>query len=74
MLSSAGIALYLRILAVFTKVARLGLLGSFKKRHLNEKSATRLILSSTGIGRRTARAMVELKPNTTFNHAERTAM
>jgi hypothetical protein len=74
MLSNAGMALYLRILAVFTKASRLGLPGSFKKLHLNKKSGRRLALRSTGIRRRKARTIVELKSNTTFHHAERTTV
>jgi hypothetical protein len=71
MVSCAGMALYVRMLAVVAKPARLGRLGSFKKLHLRQKCA-RLIHRSTCILWGATRKIVKLEPNTTLNHAERT--
>jgi heterodisulfide reductase subunit C len=73
MLSSVGMALYLRTLAVFTGVARLNLFGAFKKLLLHFKRGGRRILPSTE-GLSSARTALQLTPIKTFNHAERTAI
>jgi hypothetical protein len=72
-LSSAGMALYLRILAAFSKVAKLSLFGSLKNLHFNRQSR-RAALSSRKIGPRAAGKIFELELHTTLNHAERTVI
>jgi len=74
MLWSAGMALYLRTLAVVSKVAKLRLFGSLKSLLFNEKSGRRPALESGRIRPRAARGILELEPNTTLYHAERTAI
>jgi hypothetical protein len=73
MVSCAGMALYARMLAVVAKPVTLDRFGSFKKLHHSQKCA-RIIHRSVEIRRRRARTIVEVKPNTTLNHAERTVI